>query len=222
MTQTVIKKIKSIISKNKKLQRLLLRWREQYYIRYYYKKNDILVHPASILGSHTTIEKGTNINGPAFIASSLQCPVKIGKYCAIAHNLRIRPRNHFTGYINLQDKLQNRYNFPSLTYVKGSVIIGNNVWIGDNVIILSGVTIGDGSVIGAGSIVTKDIPPYTIAVGNPATVKKKRFSDEIIEQLLQIKWWNWNEEKIKNNHLFFSEDFSSIKESVDLNNFIET
>ncbi len=69
---------------------------------------------------------------------------------------------------------------------KGDIILGDDVWVGINVIICSGITIGQGAVIGAGSVVTKDIPPYSIAVGNPAKVIKKRFSEPLIEKLLSI------------------------------------
>ena len=180
-----------------------------------YARRDIYVHPESNLGSNTTIGNGTKINGPAFIASREDAPVEIGKYCAIAHGLRIRPRNHYTGYANLQDRFQLRYNFPSLSRIKGPVPIGNNVWIGDNVTILSGICIGVGAVIGAGSIVTKSIEAYSIAVGSPAKVIRKRFSDEIIDQLLKIDWWNWSNAKIQRNHSFFEKDLS--KEShIDL------
>ena len=173
-------------------------------------KQDIFVHSDSQLGNYTTVGKGTNINGPAYIESREKAPVTIGKYCAIAHNLRIRPRNHYTGFANLQDKFQNRYQFTNLDAVKGRVRIGNNVWLGDNVIILSGVTIGDGAVIGAGSVVTKPVPAYAIAVGNPARVIKKRFDEGIIQQLAEIHWWNWPEEKIKRNRRFFEADFQRL------------
>jgi virginiamycin A acetyltransferase len=163
----------------------------------------------------TTIGFGTNINGPAYLSSRKNAPITIGRYCAIGYNLRIRVRNHYTGYANLQSKFQNKYNFPSLASIKGPVTIGNNVWIGDNVIILSGVTIGDGAVIGAGSIVTKDAPPFSIAVGNPAKVIKKRFSDNVIKQLLEIQWWNWPERRIKRNRQFFETDLKN-DDSLDI------
>lgn len=85
----------------------------------------------------------------------------------------------------------------NINYKSGDVIIGNDVWIGLNVTILPNVKIGDGAVIAAGSIVTKDVPPYAFVAGNPATIKKYRFNDEIINNLLQIKWWDWPVEVIK-------------------------
>lgn len=80
---------------------------------------------------------------------------------------------------------------------KGDVLIGNDVWIGTEAIILSGVIIGDGAVVGARSVVTKNVPPYAIVAGNPSRVIRKRFDDEIIQRLLQVKWWFWDNAKIK-------------------------
>ena len=83
-------------------------------------------------------------------------------------------------------------------------VIGNDVWVGMNVIIMRGVTIGDGAVIAAGSVVTADVEPYSIAGGIPAKHIRYRFSKEIIESLLEIRWWDWPEEKIRKNvHLFY-------------------
>jgi acetyltransferase-like isoleucine patch superfamily enzyme len=86
---------------------------------------------------------------------------------------------------------------------KGPVIIGNDVWVGYGSIILSGVKIGDGAIIGAGSIVTQDVPPYAIVGGNPARLIRYRFSQDKIAKLLEIAWWNWSEEKIKDNIDYF-------------------
>jgi acetyltransferase-like isoleucine patch superfamily enzyme len=89
---------------------------------------------------------------------------------------------------------------------KGNVVIGNDVWIGFGAIILSGVTIGDGAAIGACSVVTRDVPPYAIAAGNPAQIIRYRFPEEIVATLLRIKWWDWPEDKVKENlHLICSD-----------------
>ena len=80
------------------------------------------------------------------------------------------------------------------------IIIGHDVWIGKDVTIMGGVRIGTGAVIGAKSVVAKDVPAYAIVVGNPARVVKYRFEPEIIQKLLAIKWWSWNQEKILANY----------------------
>lgn len=82
---------------------------------------------------------------------------------------------------------------------KGDIIVGNDVWIGYEAVILSGVTIGDGAVVGSRAVVTKDIPPYTIVGGVPAKPIRKRFDDVTIARLLELKWWDWSEERIKAN-----------------------
>ena len=80
---------------------------------------------------------------------------------------------------------------------KGDIVIGNDVWIGYEAVLLAGVTIGDGAVIVTRAVVTKDVPPYTIVGGVPAKPIRKRFTQETIEFLLKIKWWNWPEERIR-------------------------
>ena len=80
--------------------------------------------------------------------------------------------------------------------LKGDTVIGNDVWIGQNAVILPGVHIGDGAIIGANSVVGKDVEPYTIAAGNPAKILRKRFDDELIDLLLEFKWWDKEIEEI--------------------------
>ncbi len=96
-------------------------------------------------------------------------------------------------------------------FSKGDVVIGNDVWIGHGATILSGVTIGHGAVIGACAVVTKDVPPYGIVVGTPARLVRKRFSDENIAILLNLRWWDWPEEKIDQaRHLLHSGDIAGL------------
>ena len=80
--------------------------------------------------------------------------------------------------------------------IKGDIVIGNDVWIGSNAKIMSGVHVGDGSIIAANAVVTKDVEPYTVVGGVPAKMIKKRFPDETIQMLEQMKWWNWDYEDI--------------------------
>ena len=82
---------------------------------------------------------------------------------------------------------------------KGDITIGNDVWIGYDAVIMSGVKIGDGAVVGTRAVVTKDVPPYTIVGGVPAKPIRSRFDDEIIDKLLALRWWDWDEDRIKRN-----------------------
>ena len=82
---------------------------------------------------------------------------------------------------------------------KGDIVVGNDVWIGYEAVIMAGVTIGDGAIIGTRAIVTKDVPPYTIVGGVPAKIIRKRFPDEVISKLLEIRWWDWEKNKIEKN-----------------------
>ena len=88
------------------------------------------------------------------------------------------------------------------------VVIGSDVWLGRACTVLAGASIGDGAVLGTGSIITKDVPPYAIFVGNPARHIRNRFPDDVIELLLEKRWWDWPDEKIaQHRHVFFKKDF---------------
>ena len=112
------------------------------------------------------------------------------------------PINYVSTWNTLLDKKIN----PANTLK--SIRIGSDVWIGAYSIIRSNLTIGDGAVIGAGSIITKDVEPYTVVVGSNR-VLRQRFSDNIVESLLKMKWWEWNDDKILNSMQYWSnvEDF---------------
>ena len=80
---------------------------------------------------------------------------------------------------------------------KGDIVIGNDVWIGYEAVIMAGVHIGNGAIIAARAVVTKDVPPYTIVGGVPARPIRKRFDEEVIQELETLQWWNWSAEKIR-------------------------
>jgi len=84
----------------------------------------------------------------------------------------------------------------------GDTVIGNDVWIGSEAMIMSGVTIGDGAIIAARAVVAKDVKAYSVVGGNPAVVIKSRFTENEIEQLQSMKWWDWEEEKVKESMPF--------------------
>ena len=130
--------------------------------------------------------------------------VVIGKFCSIAPGVEILVGgNHRPDYVTTYPFAALPTDWPGATgetpVSKGDIVIGNDVWIGTGAKILSGVTIGDGAVIGAYSVVAKNVAPYTIAVGNPAREIKKRFDESTIQYLLELKWWDWDIDKIHRN-----------------------
>lgn len=86
--------------------------------------------------------------------------------------------------------------YKDYAYTRGDVVIGSDVWLGSDSLVLSGVTIGDGAVVGARAVVGQSVPPYAIVSGNPAKVLRYRFNQETIAALLEIAWWNWDDDKI--------------------------
>ena len=134
--------------------------------------------------------------------------LRIGKFVAIAHGATfiMNGANHLmTGFSTYPFDIFGKgweKDFDQTAYVaasRGDTVVGNDVWIGREARIMPGVTIGDGAVIGAHSVVASDIPPYAIAVGNPARVVRRRFDDETVAALLDIAWWNWPAERIARN-----------------------
>ena len=128
----------------------------------------------------------------------------VGKYCCIARLVDIGGNEHNYNAASMMPtyRLQNRLGGKiSMHQNESPISVGNDVWIGSGVSIVRkpGLTVGDGAVIGSGAVVTKSIPPYAIAVGNPARVIKYRFSEEIINGLLALAWWDWEDEKILAN-----------------------
>lgn len=128
----------------------------------------------------------------------------IGKFCQIGHNVEfiMNGANHQMNNVStypfyiFKGWEQNPPKMNDLPF-KGDTIVGNDVWIGQNAVILPGVHIDDGCIIGANSVVGSDIPPYSVVVGNPAKVIRKRFDDEMIKLLEKLEWWNLPINKIQ-------------------------
>ena len=127
----------------------------------------------------------------------------IGKFCQIAAGVEfvMNDANHKMNAVTTfpfytLEGWEMKIPDPAEMPFKGNTVIGNDVWIGQNAVILPGVHVGDGAIIGANSVVGSDVAPYTIVIGNPAKVLRKRFDDELTELLLQFKWWDKSVEEI--------------------------
>lgn len=141
----------------------------------------------------------SSINGPTtFLLASDVAPIKIGKFCSIAHNVTITAVNHAVSNLSTSNNLLIKTDgrLLGLNNYSKPILIGNDVWIGANTVILPGVKISDGAVIAAGSVVSKDVGPYEIVGGIPAAKLSKRFDDETINQLCGLKWWDYADRQL--------------------------
>lgn len=132
----------------------------------------------------------------------------IGKFCSIAcgakflfnsANHTLNSLSNYTFPLFFEEWDLDKKDVTSAWDNKGDIVIGNDVWIGYDALIMAGVTIGDGAIIAARAVVTKDIPPYTIVGGVPTKEIRKRFDAETISKLLELQWWNWPVDKIRQN-----------------------
>jgi acetyltransferase-like isoleucine patch superfamily enzyme len=200
---------KNQIEKNKKVN--IAKNASVHYAKIDYEGNNSIAGGTSISG-YLKIGLGSTISSNCYIHGH----IIIGKYCQLAGNIGIFSSNHPTNYITTFTSKAFLNGVLKKNSQNGSVNIGNDVWIGHGAIILKDVKIGHGAIIAAGAIVTKDVPPYSIVGGNPARILKFRFSDEIINKLLEIQWWDYSADFIKINIDKFTKPILSIE---DLDNF---
>jgi acetyltransferase-like isoleucine patch superfamily enzyme len=168
-----------------------------------------------------SVEIGDYTSGIPLVISRVAANiVRIGKFCSISPEVTIVPslghipsykenRNYRVSTYPLHDLCggwKAEYDLPG---DKNFVVVGNDVWIGTKAILLPGIKVGDGSIVGAGAVVTHDVPPYAIVAGVPAKVIGFRYSEEQINRLLKIAWWNWGIDKIRANIDYFYGDIDS-------------
>ena len=187
-----------------------------------YVKPTVIANPNIIVGEYTYFD-GQNFQKHVthhydFIGDKLI----IGKFCQIGRGVEfiMNGANHQMNSVStypfyiFNGWKQDPPKKEDLPYM-GDTVIGNDVWIGQNVTFLPGVHVGDGCIIGANAVVGSDIPPYSIAVGNPAKVIRKRFDDEMIELLEKLKWWDKTTNQIqKIIHLLSNSDIAYVKEEI--------
>ena len=148
---------------------------------------------------HFDIGRGT-YGRPRVFSYPNDGKLKIGAYCSIAADVAIfLGGEHHPEWVTTYPfgALWREHEHPEQPKSRGDVTIGNDVWIGREAMIMSGVTIGDGAVVGARALVAKSVPPYTIVGGNPAKPIRPRFSDDLIERLLALRWWDWPDDRIR-------------------------
>jgi acetyltransferase-like isoleucine patch superfamily enzyme len=144
--------------------------------------------------------------------TSTVCFTKIGKFCSVAYgllsgigehptNLMTTSRIFYSNVSHTQSMFTHQVEFAE----SSPVTIGNDVWLGSRVFIRNGVKIGDGAIIGAGSVVVRDVEPYSVCVGVPARHLRFRFAPAVIQDLLALRWWDWDIEKLKAAAPFLSQ-----------------
>lgn len=170
----------------------------------------VMLRRGSEITPNTTLGEYSYISGPRSYVDG----AKIGKYCSIARQVTIGVKGHNYEWATTSPIITSpQYGFIDESISepqRADVIVGNDVWVGMNVMIMRGVRIGDGAVVAAGAIVTKNVEPYSIVAGNPAKHIKYRFPKPVVEKLLKIKWWDWEEQLIKDR----------INDFYDVDNFV--
>jgi len=126
--------------------------------------------------------------------------VRTGNFCSLAQGATFLVQGHHHAEWITTSPLRQQLGLPDWDHQDSAdVTIGHDVWIGREALIFGGVSIGTGAIVGARAVVTKDVEPYSIVAGVPATPVRKRFSDEQIAALLKIRWWEWSDEKVVEN-----------------------
>jgi len=150
----------------------------------------------------TNIGIGTYAGGPINIIGPY--PVNIGKFCSFAWDVTFcitaghHPDCISTYPFDNVDFWLPEANGALYEHHKGlEVNIGNDVWVCSNATIMHNSPIGDGAVVGGYSVVREAVRPYAVVIGNPAVEVARRFDDETVEKLLAVKWWSWDESKIR-------------------------
>ncbi len=180
---------------------------ETIYLKNVIKKKNIQIGDFTIYNDFCNDPREFEKNNVLYHYPVNEDRLSIGKFCSIACGAKfmMNSANHTLSSLSTYtfpifgEEWEETLRLKDAWDNKGDIVIGNDVWIGYEAVIMSGVHIGDGAIIATRAVVTKDVPAYTIAGGIPAKPIKKRFSDEIIAELLSLQWWDWSYERILAN-----------------------
>ena len=180
-------------------------------------------NPSIIVGDFTYIADSDFESHVTHFYSWSRDNLIIGKFCQIAAGVEfvMNDANHKMNAVTTfpfytLEGWEMKIPDPAEMPFKGNTVIGNDVWIGQNAVILPGVHVGDGAIIGANSVVGSDVAPYTIVIGNPAKVLRKRFDDDLIGLLLKFKWWDKSIEEINSLiPILTSSDLEKVREEIE-------
>ncbi len=169
--------------------------------------------------------KGSKVGAYTYISANTDVEnAEIGKFCSISDHCRIGMGGHNTNQISTSPIFTEAHNATKFQWTAKDTnaapvkkaIVGNDVLIGSHSLVLGGVTIGNGAVVAAGAVVTKDVPPYAVVGGVPAKVIKYRFSQDIIDKLQEMQWWDWTEEKIRENMVVFQNQYLMVNDLTNM------
>ncbi|GAB1309283.1 DapH/DapD/GlmU-related protein [Urechidicola sp. KH5] len=154
-----------------------------------------------------TVDYRTTLGNNNYLHGKIQ----VGKYCQFGADVALHATNHPSTYLSTYIN-KNLFNgeLKSLKQ-EGKIIVGHDVWLGHSVVIVGNVNIGNGAIIAAGAVVTKDVEPFSLVAGVPSKKIKMRFSDEIIEEIQELKWWDMNDEELENKKALFFRNLKDLK-----------
>lgn len=163
------------------------------------------IGPDCQLKGDVKVSRGTNLVEKVDVRGE----VEFGNYCAVARGSVFQAMNHPLDYPSIQTRLYDDVLETDLPLSGERIEVGSDVWVETRSIVLPGIKIGHGAVIGAGSVVTTDIEPYSVVAGVPAEHKRWRFGEAEREAFLNMQWWEWSEDRLRENVELLDQPFTT-------------
>lgn len=168
----------------------------------------VWVDSTAAFATPVSLERGSRINYGVTIKGGGR--VTVGAYCDVSAGTTIITSNHRTETPSMEYDLARKFGWELPKGPELPTSIGAASWIGERCLILPGVQIGEGALCAAAAVVTRDVEPFTIVAGIPARVVGHRFSSDVVDVLLDVRWWDWSEQRIGRNRSFFGADLTRL------------